>query len=326
MAYLSKLISILFNKNLSPSLEKKAQQFLLENKDQEEVNDTLLSEWKNIENSCGNATEESYEHFVKNIKKEKHHSFLHFSFGKTMKIAAVVILTVLCSFLTYFISKNNNTEQEMLHCYVEKGDIKTVALSDGSIVKLNSGTHFYYPKTFAGSTRNVYISGEGYFDVAHNANMPFVVNTDKVGIKVLGTVFNLKVYPEDADVFATLCEGKVVMNFNNSTLKPVEMNPLQQIHYEVDKNSYSLENVDTYKEIAWTNRNLIFKSTQMKDVITQIERRYGVDIEWNAEKFHAEKITVKLIKNESLQETLDVLKKIIPNLKYSIHDNKITIY
>ena len=86
---------------------------------------------------------------------------------------------------------------------------QTIHLPDGSTVILNQGSKLNYPSTFNGKTRDVYLSGEGFFDIQHNSRQPFFVHIGKVSVKVLGTTFNIKAFPSKPTIEVTVTRGKV---------------------------------------------------------------------------------------------------------------------
>ena len=116
------------------------------------------------------------------------------------------------------------------------GSRTVVQLSDGSEVHLNYGSKIKYPQVFSGDTREVILSGEGYFQVAHNPDKPFIVNTGKLNVKALGTVFNVLAYPGEDNIETTLIEGKVVLEqtengFKTKTIGAME--PGQHVNYNL---------------------------------------------------------------------------------------------
>src|SRR5690606_8432623 len=116
------------------------------------------------------------------------------------------------------------------------GSRTVVQLSDGSVVHLNAGSRLKYPYTFTGNTREVALMGEGYFEVAHNAERPFVVKAGGLNVRALGTTFNVLAYPDIDAVETTLVEGKVVLERADATAgtAPIEdMRPGQHIAYNV---------------------------------------------------------------------------------------------
>ena len=135
----------------------------------------------------------------------------------TTKAAAILIIPVL-AFLFYTISENDKLTNQLATVSVDSleviapvGSRTVVELSDGSVVHLNYGSRMKYPQNFSGETRSVVLAGEGYFEVVHNPDKPFVVSTKLIDVKAVGTVFNVNAYPENNGVATTLVEGKVLL-------------------------------------------------------------------------------------------------------------------
>ena len=133
------------------------------------------------------------------------------------KAAAIILFPVL-AFLFYTVSENDKLTNQIATVSVDSleviapvGSRTVVELSDGSVVHLNYGSRIKYPQNFSGETRSVALIGEGYFEVAHNPDKPFMVSTEKMDIKAVGTVFNVNAYPETNNIATTLIEGKVLL-------------------------------------------------------------------------------------------------------------------
>jgi ferric-dicitrate binding protein FerR (iron transport regulator) len=155
-------------------------------------------------------------------------------------------------------------------------------LSDGTEVHLNYGSSIKYPRTFNGDTREITLSGEGYFDVAHNPDKPFIVKTKKLNIKALGTSFNVMAYPDNDRVATTLVEGKVVLEHPdaNEGTKPIgSMVPGQHADYHIHTGNISSTIGNIKKYIAWKDGLLVFDNSGIKEVADRLERMFNVDIE-----------------------------------------------
>ena len=133
------------------------------------------------------------------------------------KAAAIILIPVL-AFLFYTISENNRLTNQITTVSVDSleviapvGSRTVVELSDGSVVHLNYGSRIKYPQNFWGETRGIALTGEGYFEVAHNPDKPFVVHTGRIDVKAVGTVFNINAYPDNNDIATTLVNGKVLI-------------------------------------------------------------------------------------------------------------------
>ena len=162
-----------------------------------------------------------------------------------------------------------------------------MTFADGSKVWLNAGSSVTYPVVFIGRERKVTITGEAYFEVAHNTAMPFKVSQGETVITVLGTHFNMNAYDDEADIKVTLLEGKV--DVNATLLKPGQQ-------AQVDPSASSggvniIDNVDLDAVMAWKNGLFSFKGTDIYTIMKQVARWYDVEVEYKTtikEKFHVE--------------------------------------
>lgn len=160
--------------------------------------------------------------------------------------------------------------------HTPRGKAYRVVLSDGTTVVLNADSHLSFPVRFQGDTRTVYLSGEAYFKVTRDAHHPFVVHTNKVSTRVLGTEFNLKAYPE-SDCHVTLISGSVAVNANNRK-KEIILQPGEDAALQ-DTEDFKVTCVDTEYYIQWKEGYFYFDNLPLIDVLKEIGRWYNVSIE-----------------------------------------------
>ena len=197
----------------------------------------------------------------------------------------------------------------------------SLSLADGSKVWLNAASSLKYPTSFTGSERKVEITGEAYFEVAHNPAMPFVVSKGGTNIKVLGTHFNVNAYDDERSLNVTLLEGSVSVMANHST-QPKVIEPGAQAR--VDKNgSIQLDNsVDLNEVMAWKNGLFSFKAADIESIMRQVSRWYNVEVVFKTpitEKFYAE--VSKSTNVSSLLEMLQATKAV----QFKIEGNTIVV-
>ncbi|WP_018629022.1 FecR domain-containing protein [Niabella aurantiaca] len=160
-------------------------------------------------------------------------------------------------------------------------DIKVVALPDGTEVTLRKNSRLHYDPSFiTGKTRSVHITGEAFFDVAHDAGRPFIVHSGKYSIKVLGTAFNVKTTAGKLAV--TVARGRVKVE-ETATEKPLaELTPGNQLVMdnlpEIETAASVKTNVDAAAVGNWTKQDLVFKNDNWATAAQLMHRKYGVDI------------------------------------------------
>jgi transmembrane sensor len=190
------------------------------------------------------------------------------------------------------------------------GTRSMLTLGDGSRVWLNSGSRLKYPKDFSGRRRDVFLTGEGYFEVQSDASRPFIVHTKRLNVRATGTRFNVNVSPIEKACQITLVEGKVTVCKNIAGGKTVEisqMKPNQHLAFDTLSGSFNVLTEDSYRFIAWKDGKLIFRNEPLEDVIRRIGYFYNVDIELKDEKLKEYRYRATF-EEESLDEILHLLK------------------
>ncbi len=165
-----------------------------------------------------------------------------------------------------------------------------LTLADGSKVWLNAASSLRYPTAFAGKERKVEITGEAYFEVAHNPAMPFVVSKGGTTVRVLGTHFNINAYDDEHSLNVTLLEGRVSVG-TITGVRPQVISPGQQAQVEKSGDIELVNSVDLEEVMAWKNDLFSFKGSGIEGIMRQVSRWYDVDVVFEkqvTEKFYAE--------------------------------------
>lgn len=230
------------------------------------------------------------------------------------KAAAILLIPVL-AFLFYTLTENRNTSNlytklatDSIEVIAPMGSRTVVQLSDGSVVHLNYGSKIKYPQFFCGNTRDVALSGEGYFEVSHNPKKPFIVKTEKLNIKAVGTAFNVLAYPENIIIETTLVNGKVVLDkaTEAGTGKFIGvMIPGQHVGYNINTGALTSVKGNIEKYISWKDGKLIFEDTPIIEVTERLSRMFNVDFEIkdNVKDY----IYTVTLRDESLTQILDLI-------------------
>lgn len=178
---------------------------------------------------------------------------------------------------------DQSTDMPMNQLIIPYGKTSEVLLSDGTKVFLNAGSRLVYPESFTGKTREVFLSGEAFFDVKHDTKHPFICQLEDLRIKVFGTRFNVSAYPNDNVVETVLAEGKVTMIKNNAGLleKAIILEPNQLAAFDRISKETSLKTVNTDNYILWTTGVLKFESTDLNRIVQRLERYYNIRIQIN---------------------------------------------
>ncbi len=158
--------------------------------------------------------------------------------------------------------------------YIPRGGEYNVTLSDGTQVFLNSESELQYPVNFSGATREVRLSGEAYFKVAHQAQVPFIIKTRGMEVKVLGTEFNLRAYKDENYTATTLVKGKVECNNASGSLI---LQPGEQGIVDAN-NQLSKQKVNTEDFTAWHAGMFVFRSQRLEEVMNTLIRWYDIQV------------------------------------------------
>lgn len=166
---------------------------------------------------------------------------------------------------------------------IPRGGQYQLILPDGTNVWLNSASSLKYPVKFKGMERHVELTGEAYFEVAKNKNMPFTINANNVNIKVLGTHFNVMAYADEPSVKTTLLEGSVMLNARNGQALLI---PGQQADVTNSNGKVDLNYVNTDDAVSWKNGYFTFRNESVVSIMKKVSRWYDVDVEYRDDLSH----------------------------------------
>ncbi|NDV79415.1 DUF4974 domain-containing protein [Dysgonomonas sp. 511] len=201
------------------------------------------------------------------------------------------------------------------------GEKKQVSLPDGTLLILNSCSYVRYPSNFAKDIRKIELEGEGYFNVARNENMPFVVETKRLSVQVLGTQFDVKSYSTDEIISVSVESGKVQVDLPESMSRLVAD---EQILINTVSGEYSKKKEER-KIAAWIKGSLRFSSTPIGDVAKELERVYNCRITFAANQDFDNLITGEH-DNKSLDAVLESIEFISGDIKYKKEGKDILLY
>jgi ferric-dicitrate binding protein FerR (iron transport regulator) len=240
---------------------------------------------------------------------------------EALKIAAVAIIVLTLNNLA---KDREDVTEAFQTISVPFGQRINITLPDGTNVWLNARTTIKYPQTFAGKSRDVFIDGEAYFDVVKDKNKPFVVQTAKSNLEVLGTTFNIEDY-SDKDYFeAMLLAGSLKVSPKDTLLKTVVLQPEQKL--VLSKDRYEVSHVEDYSTYRWREGLICFKNESFASIMADFEKYYGLEIVIQSENVKKQSYSGKFRQVDGIDYALRVLQKDIP-FKYTRDDehDKITI-
>ncbi len=234
------------------------------------------------------------------------------------RAAAILLLPVLLLLLYTNLSDKGRYADNLCDLEVEApaSSRMHIQLGDGTKVWLNHGSKLKYPYRFEGKNRKVFLTGEAYFVVAHNKQVPFIVGTDYMDVKATGTTFNVSAYPGDKLIETTLVEGKVILYDNKRNQKIKALSPNECLKFDTQKNVYALESGNTGKYVAWKDGMLVFKNDSIADIAKKLARWYNVDVEITNQEVERYTCTATF-SDETLPQVLELMNLPTP-VNYSI--------
>ena len=186
------------------------------------------------------------------------------------------------------------------------GGIYSIVLPDGTSIHLNAASKLTFPTIFTSKERKVILKGEAYFEVAHDAKHPFIVQTDYFKTTVLGTKFNIRAYSR-AEANVTLIEGKV--RVENKNFAPVILQPEEEAILQSD-GQLSKQKTDIYPYLEWQKGDFYFDDTPLIEVMKELGRWYNVDIIFHNKKMMYEKMHFAANRNENIQNAINNLNEL----------------
>jgi ferric-dicitrate binding protein FerR (iron transport regulator) len=255
---------------------------------------------------------------------------------------AGVILAAGSILLSVFLKRPGNSAASREQITVKKGSRSKVLLPDSTEVWLNGGSMLTYDKDLK-NERAVSLDGEGYFVVKNDKDRPFIIHTEKISIRVLGTEFNVRAYGKDKTTETTLIRGKIEVSMNSAPDKKVILNPNERFSVTGDPASgddttkasghISPEDGKTQspsyafsvsrtapvevgnrrfdRDTCWLHNQLVFKNETFGNIIKELEKKYDAHIELKNTKLESWRFTA-ILENESLQEVLKAMQLIKP--------------
>jgi hypothetical protein len=205
---------------------------------------------------------------------------------------------------------------------VPRGKRSSILFSDGTKLWINSGSRAIYPVVFDHKKREIFIEGEAFLEVSHDPARPFIVKTEAMDIKVLGTSFNINAYPEDETASIVLVKGSVEAAVYKQ--KKVLLTPNQMISYSKETNKVSLQKVDVFEHISWKEGWMLINSENLESIIEKLSRYYDRDIKFLDEKAKTFQISGKLDLKDSIDQVLRIISSTAP-VKAEIKENLIVI-
>lgn len=258
-------------------------------------------------------------------------------------MVAAAVLAIVAGLGWLFLYQTNNASIEQSVVVTKKGSKSNIILPDGTQVWINADTRLTYDKSFGENTREVNLEGEAFFDVVKDKNRPFIVHTQTMDVRVVGTAFNVRAYNNEASTQTTLVRGLVEVMLKKETKKKIVLKPNEKIIVQNDYQQTKTHKIakteipeislevlkSTLKDSAiaetqWVSNRIAFDQEKLEDIIPVLERWYNVKI--NVKNISAPNRRYSgTFNNENLKDILESLK-LAGSFNYAIAKNEVTIY
>ena len=289
--------------------------------------DRILQDvWDELRVEVDASTWESLRQVQQKIDLQ-HRSKARSLYVKIARIAAVFLPLLVSTFLIYHYTRNHEQPEEskIVEYFVPNGQTGEIVLPDSSRVTVSAGSILLYPDNFA-QNRSIYLNGEAKFTVKRDEKKPFIVKTCDMNVEVLGTVFYVSSYADNQQTITTLASGKVKVNFHTAGNDPVILTPNEQVVFDRTTEQVTRNIVRTNDLLDLEYGHLVFKTASLDQIVKSIERRYDVRVYLNTKNYANEKLTVKFMYDDTLDEVFHSLQYIIRGLNYAVDGNKVYIY
>lgn len=327
----SELLFNYFAGNLSNEEAQELLNWLKENKANKQVVDKMSDWWAIAHVPIFQSDREANfkAHFLElvSVKEDKRKFVNYFKLKSWRSVAAVAVLLVSISMISFLIGRNQQGDVELtfVETITPYGAVSTVKLPDGSTVKLNAGSTIKYRSDFNTIDRRVEFKGEAFFEVVADAKRPFYVCSESLNVRVEGTSFNVKSYEDEETVEVLLVSGKVNVMFEEHPEDDAMLSPSEQLIFNRanDLTSVSLVHVDN--AISWVKGILYFDERPFPEIEKILERKFAVDIENRSKILQNEVFSGTFTAKYNLEK---ILKEIDMDSKYHWFyddDNKLII-
>ena len=194
---------------------------------------------------------------------------------------------------------------------VDAGSKSRIVLADGTQVTMKASSKLRYPASFGSGPREVWLDGEAYFDVEHDAEHPFIVHSCRQSVRVLGTTFNVQAYSNESENTVTLLSGAVgldLLDREGELFRSLELHPYEQCHFDKRAGSYRLSELDAYeRQVPWDDGVYRFRDQSLAQIAARLQNYYGVRILLIDEAAEKIRYTGSFSLTERLDEVFGIL-------------------
>ena len=263
----------------------------------EDVPTEFVSDWASIQNRMMEQLQEAVQ------RKQRALNFFRY--------AAIFLVLIAVPAFVYFLSFNQQPNPLVYTAVsADFGQISKVVLPDSTVIWVNSGSTIKYNNNFSATNRDIELIGEAFFKVHKNKDLPLVVASEDLRVKVLGTEFSVSAYPEEKNIQVVLEKGKIELTTSSQANLKQEMKPGELVSFTKANKEMALSTVNTGLFTSWKDGIINIYNLPLSELVIKLEKRYN-------QKFEVDDEIKDLpytftIKNEKLSNILSLMEKITP--------------
>lgn len=259
------------------------------------------------------------------ITEGKNHRYI--KLWKYIAVAATIALLLASTAMFLLVKEGPVSKDIFLETTVPYGQRAQLSLSDGTRVYLNSGSSIRYPVQFKGKFREVHLAGEAYFEVKKDIQREFIVFTHGLNVRVYGTHFNVKSFPEEELFEATLVEGSVGI-FKDSSIQAKDifkLVPDQRIIYNKKNGKTRFDKVEAELLTSWKDGRYYFEKEPLSSIVRALERNFNIPIEITSKELNNVRFSGLFDSRKTVYQILDIMK-LSENFDIVIKNDTIRIF
>jgi ferric-dicitrate binding protein FerR (iron transport regulator) len=316
--YINKIIELCTTHELDSHMQEDFYKWLIQKDGAAEKEEALFQLWNQTENVPDADTIASLSSLKLKtcFNTKKRNAVL-----AVWKYAAAIVF-MLSATAAYLFTGHTSHNILFTEQFVGAGQTDTLRLPDGSAIIANSGSIILYPENFGKETRTIYLSGEANFKVEKNPEIPFTVKSKHAAVMALGTEFNVSTYADDQKLKVTLISGSIKVETLDNQTDFILNNAGEQFVYHTALKQYAINQVDLYDETAWQRRELVFRGSTLREILTALERKYDILIQCKL-PFNDDKYNFHFKRETPLSDILKIIETVAGRFDYSItYDTK----
>ncbi|WP_295935419.1 FecR domain-containing protein [uncultured Alistipes sp.] len=314
------IIDYIFNNpNVPEDIRRHFEQWILTQENDAQVNEILQEMW---DKHAAYATDEENSQGLERLHAAIRPNNVRMLARRILRYAGVAAAIVLVFIGGYYSASKATSASEKIMLLTAKGNVGEFTLPDGTRVWLNGESRLKYPADFAGKAREVSLSGEAFFEVTKDSLRPFKVNMTGLQVEVLGTSFDAMSYSFGSNQEIVLKSGSVKVS-GSDLAKPVLLKPDERFALNRRTKQVSIETVDADNYCRWFESRLVFDNTPLRDIITNLERRYNIEISLSPQ-IQVDRRLSMVVYHEPLEDIMEVMSSLI-SIRYRIEGNHVLI-